>query len=341
MKKILYCSAYYDPKLVTGANVRFLELARALDDYCELTVCATSLPNNVLFKRSKTFLVKSHSRLLLSIEIFLRFVFGRYDFVISDLTPNLPHNNSYYLVHDMRQFSRFRRHSPWLSTLLYKVNLLSQKNIVTVSNFSKSEILRICGNRANVLVSYNGISKITDVPAASEIVYDFLFVGTFEERKNHIFLIEAFKHLKEKCVDFTALFIGRDLGLLRLVKHKIMEYDLVDNITIIDTCTDDELHDFYSKSRVFVIPSLYEGFGMPVIEALNLGCSVICSDIEVFREIGARNVSYFSLSSVDQLVHLLEGSIPHSLSDEPPRFTPDLSNFYWSTIAKKFLCDLV
>lgn len=123
----------------------------------------------------------------------------------------------------------------------------------------------------------------------------FLMVGTIEPRKNHIYVLEAFKKLWGKGIDAKLCFIGKwgwiDEASAKYIKNTEHEYPDFQILTGID---DDGLNFAYKKARATIIASKTEGFGLPIIESLKKETPVIASDIPVFREVGGDSVNYFS-----------------------------------------------
>ncbi|MGI4731984.1 MAG: glycosyltransferase family 4 protein [Janthinobacterium lividum] len=131
-------------------------------------------------------------------------------------------------------------------------------------------------------------------PAPTELPY-FVSVGTIEGRKNHILLLRLWKRLVER--------MGRDAPRLVLVGQRGWEADhalaMLDRCAAIKgvvvelgRCGDAELAGLLAHARALLMPSFAEGFGMPVIEALQLGTPVIASDLPVFREIAGDIPTY-------------------------------------------------
>jgi glycosyltransferase involved in cell wall biosynthesis len=120
-----------------------------------------------------------------------------------------------------------------------------------------------------------------------DIEDDFLlYVGTIEPRKNLLTLVRAFievlrtTHLRPQLV-----IAGRKGWLSDDLYAYIKETDVADRILFTGYVTDDELCALYSSCRAFIYPSLYEGFGLPPLEAMACGAPVIASDIASIREV--------------------------------------------------------
>ena len=75
-----------------------------------------------------------------------------------------------------------------------------------------------------------------------------------------------------------------------------------ENVTILDDCNDNDLALLYKYAKGLINCSVYEGFGLPLIEAMASGCPLIVSDIPVFKEIGGNNAIYFDPTSSDSIV---------------------------------------
>ena len=112
-------------------------------------------------------------------------------------------------------------------------------------------------------------------------------------------LIKAFKKLKDELkVDYKLVlagstFINGDNNVLLKIEKYIEEHNLFSSILIPGYIDNNKALYFFSNSLMYVFPSLDEGFGIPLIEALKLGVPVICSDIPIFREIAEDSVLYF------------------------------------------------
>ena len=116
----------------------------------------------------------------------------------------------------------------------------------------------------------------------------FVMLGTIEARKNHLLMLQLWARLAQK--------LGPDTPRLLIIGQRGWEceqaVDLLErcralqgHVVEIDRCSDSELLQQLTTARALLFPSLVEGFGLPLIEALGLGTPVIASDLSVFREI--------------------------------------------------------
>src|SRR5690606_19685835 len=98
--------------------------------------------------------------------------------------------------------------------------------------------------------------------------------------------------------------------------------------------------EMYTRSKVFVSPSLYEGFGMPTIEALALGLPVVLSDIPVFREVGGNLATYFDPHNPKDIAEKLQASLRNPVPPDRAVVKEHLKQFEWETIYQSFIRNL-
>lgn len=113
-----------------------------------------------------------------------------------------------------------------------------------------------------------------------------LFVSTLEPRKNVTTLIAAFKYLKQKYkIEHNLILIGQKGWSYEPIFQAIASSPYQDCIHHLDYLSDELVALFYSKADVFVYPSYYEGFGLPVLEAMTLGAPVVTSNTSSLPEV--------------------------------------------------------
>jgi glycosyltransferase involved in cell wall biosynthesis len=111
-----------------------------------------------------------------------------------------------------------------------------------------------------------------------------LFVGTLEPRKNVPLLLEAFTRVRAK-LDVQLLVVGGRGWLDEPIFAAHARSGLGDAVRFLGNLDEDDLAVLYSHARAFVLPSLYEGFGLPVLEAMACGAPVICSNAGPLPEV--------------------------------------------------------
>lgn len=171
--------------------------------------------------------------------------------------------------------------------------------ILTVSAFSKSEINKYFGKRISdkVSVIYNGCEIKDKGIAPKEIGFKyFLFVGSIKPHKNLKNALLGFKELRNN--DYKFIIVGKKEGF---ITGDESVFELVNKINrdtekvlFTGNINDKELYAWYKGAFALVMPSYYEGFGLPLIEAMHFNLPIICSDIPIFREICKDQVLYFN-----------------------------------------------
>lgn len=169
----------------------------------------------------------------------------------------------------------------------------------------------------------------------------FLAVGTIEPRKNHAYLLDVFERLWSQGSAAKLLIAGKigwkvDTLMVRLRSHP----QLNRNLFLFHTLSDMELSFVYSRSKSLVFPSVVEGFGLPIIEALQHGLPVIASDIPIHREIGGQLVYYVDHENPESLVNQISEILRHGIA---PDHTPggDYRWLSWQEATHELLKKLV
>jgi glycosyltransferase involved in cell wall biosynthesis len=168
--------------------------------------------------------------------------------------------------------------------------------ILTISESSKQDIVEYLGfpdERVIVtpLASRYGFDYRAMVPLQSIAGYDLsrpyiLFVSTIEPRKNILGLIDAFDDLKAtQKIDHDLVLVGQKGWLYESIFQRIEQSPYRNQIHHLNYLSDDDVVDLYRQADVFVYPSHYEGFGLPVLEAMTLGCPVVCSNNSSLPEV--------------------------------------------------------
>mgnify|MGYP006132849343 CR=1 FL=1 len=233
-------------------------------------------------------------------------------------TAPLFYSNKIVTLHDLA----FLKHPEWFSfsfrsyyNFLIPRIINKSKLVFTVSESVKDDISKFYHiQKSNITVVYNGLPKIfssTETCATSFIERPyFLAIGGRNPRKNLKNCILAMGKLGNK--DFDLRVISREDKNFSLDKELNPE-----NISVIyeTNVSDLRLKYLYQNARALIYPSFYEGFGIPPLEALNLNCPIILSDIEVFRELYKQVAVFCNPSDVDSI----KDSINTVIQNNQPR----------------------
>lgn len=211
-----------------------------------------------------------------------------------------------------------------LRKLIYQHCINKSKCIFTVSEFSKKRIIHhLKVRKTPVVVTYNAVpywfsNGINNVQKAENI----LFVGNIKKHKGLHTLLDAYKICLSKGFKGKLKIVGNADNFRTkdtTIASRIQELD--EHVEFTGRISDEELKMFYAQAKLLVQPSLYEGFGMPPMEALSLGTNVVISDIPVFKEIYKDlPVTYFEVENADDLADKIKSAYNQNV--------PDFSNPY-------------
>lgn len=225
------------------------------------------------------------------------------------------------------------------SAINYKLEqfiYLKSHAFFTVSESAKIEIHQKLGIPMDkIFVAYNGTSLVSEKDAESGEEY-FLYVGGLEARKNINILLEAVLSFnKNSKINFKLKMVGSIDSASSDIRKTIENNSSI--IQFLGHQTDTDLVKLYQGSKCLIFPSLKEGFGLPLIEALSLGVPVIASNIPVFREIGNRGVIYFNPeSAIDLESKILELIGSKVLKENAKKEAKEIADQYtWEKMARK------
>lgn len=350
--RIVYVNPYFNPTVPSGANRRVNELIpRFVRDYGDkftLIVTKGMAPANWsgknLIEVDYAFNHKSKFAAVKQISTALDNMPPSIVIVESIPIPfrALKRHVHFQVAYDFRYFYSFSK--SFLYRLIFsqylKYEWRHSQFMVTCSEFSINELARHIGYpKERVVKSFFGINEqIFDVPhlPPEQKEYDLIYVGHFDGHKNHAPLIDALGVMDK---NLKVLFIGVDNGLLASLKERATKLGLT-NISWMTVKDEKKVWEYYTKSRVFVSPSVYEGFGMPTIEALALGLPVVISDIEVFHEVGSDLATYFDPHNPVDIAEKLTAVLSDPTPPDRAKVRAHLEQFTWTNIYKKFVEDL-
>ncbi len=177
--------------------------------------------------------------------------------------------------------------------------------IVSISHYSRNRFLEIYphypGKRIRVVPLGSRFLLERSAQRQGEVLKGlqdgefWLAVGTLEPRKNLRRLLKAFAIYKEQAGFTYPLVVAGGKGWLEDdIEKFVRELGLTDDVNMLGYVADEELAWLYGGCRGFVYPSLYEGFGLPVLEAMGLGAAVITSNTTSLPEVGRDAVHYIN-----------------------------------------------
>ena len=201
-----------------------------------------------------------------------------------------------------------------------KFSVNKATKIISVSKTTKKDIVKNYGVDENkVSVIYNGFEKTVGAKTSAVKHSDkklartakvklrkyILFVGTIQPRKNLDVLIDAFDRFIKTNKDYKLVIVGKKGWLYESIFEKVKRLNLGDKIIFTGHIKDNELIWYYKNAFCLVLPSLYEGFGIPVLEAMSDDCPTIVSMTSSLPEIGGDASLYFDPKNSNDLVDKL------------------------------------
>jgi glycosyltransferase involved in cell wall biosynthesis len=192
--------------------------------------------------------------------------------------------------------------------------LRAARRVITVSQISLSALSAYAGvNPAKVRVIHNGVSDrfrptvSAEEQAAARHYYSLperfaFWVGDFRPEKNLTFLIHAWSHLLHHVPDPPALVLaGAQRGEYRKLRNEVEKRGIEGKVMFPGFIRDDDLPAIYSAATLFVFPSLYEGFGLPPLEAMACGTPCVVSNSSSLPEVTGSAALLFNPTSLESL----------------------------------------
>ncbi|MBI4009045.1 glycosyltransferase family 4 protein [Candidatus Roizmanbacteria bacterium] len=262
------------------------------------------------------------SQTFLPIELYRRRVFGqKIDLFFSPAhyAPRFCPIPFVVTIHDLSYFyypAEFLKKDLHQLKSWTKYSVEKAKKVIAVSNTTKKDVIKFYGiDDKKIEVIYNGYEKNlkaqnSNVKATTQKLKleknkYILFVGTLQPRKNIDTLIEAFGYFKKQNPSFKLIIVGKKGWLYDHIFKLIEDFKLKRDVIYRGYVTDDELGNLYKNAFSFVLPSFYEGFGIPVLEAMGYGCPVISSFASSLPEVGGDASLYFDPKSPSELAEKL------------------------------------
>ena len=193
------------------------------------------------------------------------------------------------------------------------------KVIFTVSVFSKKRINYHFNTKKPIVVTYNSIrSNLKKFSSSNQSAFDFpyiVYVGNIKKHKGLGNLLEAYTTIDNKNFHHKLVIIGsadnfktKDVAINKLIKSQNNS-----NIIFTGKIDDEQLYTVLTHASLLVQPSIYEGFGIPPLEALYLRCNALVSDIPVFHEIyDDLPVTFFDINNIDDLKDKITSCVKNS-----------------------------
>ena len=155
-------------------------------------------------------------------------------------------------------------------------------------------------------IYYNNATEATKIAVREKYNLPeafILYVGTIEERKNLLTIVKA---MHEQNIDLPLIAIGRATKYLDKIKAYMVGKKVEQRVRFLHNVQTPELPAMYQMASVFVYPSLFEGFGIPVLEALNSNVPVITTNGSCFPEVGGNAAMYVDYGNTEQMADTIK-----------------------------------
>jgi glycosyltransferase involved in cell wall biosynthesis len=203
---------------------------------------------------------------------------------------------------------------------IYRRAIRLSKIIFTVSAFSKKRILHNFPTDKQIEVLYNGVSKSCEqyAPQFPIVKQDyFIYVGNIKRHKGLSSLVDAFEIAQQKGLSSKLIIVGSNEKFRTSDNFLSTRIDKNQKIEFTGWVTNERLVELIAQAKALVQPSLYEGFGIPPLEALYLNTDVILSDIPVFKELYSEIPDcFFEVGNSEDLANRLLHFCPNPCINE-------------------------
>ena len=232
----------------------------------------------------------------------------------------------------------FRRQDLWQLKLWTKYSVQKAARVLTISQSTKHDLQEAYGlSQEKIVVTYPGYdksihkvivdqAKIAAVKAKYGIKGDYILsVGTLQPRKNYERLIEAFAKIKRQTAgmngssSISLVIAGKKGWLYEPIMEKVKTLGMSESVRFVDFIPAHDLALLYNGAKLFALVSLFEGFGIPVLEAMACGCPVLLSNVSSLPEVGGKAAIYIDPQSVGSIAKGLEQVLADKTLQEKAR----------------------
>jgi glycosyltransferase involved in cell wall biosynthesis len=275
-------------------------------------------------------------------------------FVPAHVLPLVHPRRSVVTVHDLGYLYYPQAHTRWARMYLQwstAYNARSAAHVIADSQATKRDLIQHCGAPPEkVTVIYPGwdstFAPVRDVARLAAVCERYgiaapyvIYVGTLQPRKNLTGLLDAFSNLVCQGRDLHLAIVGKKGWLYEPLFARVRELGLEERVHFTGYVPQADLPALLSGARAFVLPSLYEGFGFPVLEAMACGTPVVCSDVASLPEVAGDAAILVNPHNTAQLTQallrvLVDDALRHDLAERGLR---QAARFSWEECARKTL----
>jgi len=257
------------------------------------------------------------------------------------------------VVHDLVALlfpAKHNKKAVWMEKFYIKKALKKSVSICAVSRNTKKDLIKkfrcdekkihIIHNAASEIFKQIPTEKLPEIIDNTNFPQHFILItGTLEPRKNITSLIQAFSKITDKFPSHKLLIAGKKGWYYDKIFKTVKDLALENKVEFLGYVSDQDLIALYNLADVFVYPSLYEGFGIPPIEAMQCGCPVITSNISSLPEVVLNAALQVEPHNIEKLAYEIESLLKDKKLRQKmiARGFKQAAKFSWKKSAKKAL----
>ena len=217
---------------------------------------------------------------------------------------------NYYKKVDRKIYDSKIKHAVKYAHQIIAISEQTKKDIITFYGVDESKIKVVYQACDAIFENKKSTETLNTIRSKYQLPNNFLlYVGTIEERKNALVILESLLQLSS---DTKLVMVGKKKSYGKKIDQYIKEHQLQDRVIQINQVEFEDLPSIYQLADLFIYPSKFEGFGIPIIEALHSGVPVIAAKGSCLEEAGGPDSQYFDATDAGQLAKI----IIHLQSDE-------------------------
>ncbi len=231
----------------------------------------------------------------------------------------------------------------WLLFLYHGYSLWRARHVVAISEATKRDVMRLFKiPEKKISIMYLGYKPICAEPQQAVVVPEkfFLFVGIIKERKNVFNVVKAFREYRRTHNAHKLVVAGNGEGAYyEKIREYVKQEGIHDAVIFFGHANDGQLSYMYRKAEVLFFPSIAEGFGMPVAEAMDCGLPVITSSTTSLPEVGGNGAIIVDPYNIKEMAEALVkiSTDPQFRAELIQRGYEQRKKFGWDKSVKKLL----
>jgi len=260
-----------------------------------------------------------------------------------------------FTIHDLGYEVFSKSYSFWqrnYTRFVYQSALKKAKKILVPSEFTKQELIRLYradpskikviseGYDQEIFKTNKDQQKNQGILKKHGVKKPFLFyLGREEKKKNTLGLIKAFQILRKKFPDLELVLVGSQGWGYQEIKREILKTKGIKELNYLPA---EDIPSLYQEAEAFVFPSFYEGFGLPLLEAMACECPVVASQAGSLPEVGGEAAIYFNPNNISEIAEKIQMVLTNqNLKDNlKKKGLERVKNFSWEKCAEQTMREL-